>query len=75
MTDRNAYIKAEAFGQTTKEMTAARDAAKQMTLTWQKILSGVYDTSEMTVQIKEIEALTVAFAKVKTAEKPKAPAE
>lgn len=71
--DRNTYIKAKAIGETSKELQAARDAAKQMDAIWQKILSGVYDTGEIAAQVAEIQAVTAALVKVKQAEKPKAP--
>lgn len=71
--DRNKYIKAKAIGETSKEIKAARDASKQMRKTWEKILSGVYDTSEMRQQIEELNALVAAMVALKQAEKPKAP--
>lgn len=73
--DRNKYIKARAIGETSKEIQAARAASVQMNKTWEKILSGVYDTSEMRQQIAELEALVSAIVAVKEAEKPKAPAQ
>lgn len=70
--DRNTYIKAKAIGETSKELRAAKQAATQMSASWEKILAGAYDTSEMTAQIAEVETLVAAIVKLKQAEKPKA---
>jgi hypothetical protein len=68
--DRNKYIKAEAIGEISEELQAARAASKQMNKTWEKILSGIYDTGEMRQQIEEVEALVAAMVALKQAEKP-----
>lgn len=70
--DRNTYIKTKAIGETSEELQAARQAARQMSASWEKILSGDYDISEMAAQIAEVEALAAAIVKLKQAEKPKA---
>ncbi len=72
VSDRNTYIKAKAIGETSKELKAAKQAATQMSASWEKILAGAYDTSEMTAQIAEVETLVAAIVKLKQAEKPKA---
>jgi hypothetical protein len=46
-----------------------------MSKMWEKILSGVYDTSEIRHAIEEVEALASALTALKQAEKPKAPAQ
>ena len=42
---------------------------------WKKILSGVYDVSEMRQQIQDIEAIVNATLALEQAEKPKGPTE
>jgi hypothetical protein len=68
--DRNKYIKAEAIGEISEELQTARAASKQMNKTWEKILSGIYDTGEMRQQIEEVEALVASMVALKQAEKP-----
>jgi hypothetical protein len=71
--DRNRYIKAAAVGEMSRELQTARAASAQMGKTWEKILSGVYDASEMRRQLTEMEALVSALSALKQAEKPKTP--
>lgn len=67
ITDRKMYLKAKAIGETSAALKMARDASKQMSKSWEKILSGVYDVSEMRQQIAEVEALVSATATLKQA--------
>jgi hypothetical protein len=71
--DRRAYLKAKAMGETSEALKVARTASEQMSKTWQKILSGVYDASEMREQVQQLEALVAAMAALKQAERPRAP--
>jgi hypothetical protein len=75
VTDRKTYIKAKATGVTAEALKSARAASKQMSKSWEKILSGVYDISETRKQIEEVEALVSAMVALKQAEKPKPPAQ
>ncbi|MCK4815956.1 hypothetical protein KA005_09300 [bacterium] len=70
---RRVYVKAKATGEISTSIKAARDASKQMGDTWNKILSGVYDVSEMRQQIEDIESIVTTMLALKQAEKPKAP--
>ena len=73
--DRNRYIKAAAVGEMSRELQTARAASAQMGKTWEKILSGVYDASEMRKQLMELEALVSALSALKQADRPKAPSQ
>lgn len=73
ISDRKTYIKTEAIGETSDALKTAREASKQMSKTWEKILSGVYDAGEMQQQVAEVEALVAATAALKQAENAKAP--
>ncbi len=73
VTDRNKFIRSKALGETSKELQAARFASQLMSKTWEKILSGVYDTSEIRLAIEEVDALASALTALKQAEKPKSP--
>jgi hypothetical protein len=70
--DRKTYLKAIAIGETSEALKTSREASKQMSKTWEKILSGVYDASEMRQQIAEVEALVATTAVLKQAGKSKA---
>jgi hypothetical protein len=72
ITDRKAYLKAKAIGEISEALKTARAASKQMSKTWEKILSGVYDASEMRQQIAEVEALVAATAALKQAGRSRA---
>ncbi len=69
--NRRVFLKAKAIGKTSEALKAVREASKQMGKTWEKILSGVYDTAEMRQQIEEVEAIVTAMLALKQAEKPK----
>ena len=69
--NRNTYIKTRAAGESSKELQAARQASRQMSVVWQKILAGVGDAGELKAQLAELETLTVAVGKLKQADKPK----
>lgn len=73
--DRRVYIKSIATGQVSEAIKSAREASKQMGKIWEKILSGVYDVSEIRHQIQDIEAIVNALLALKQAEKPVVPAE
>lgn len=70
--NRKTYLKTKALGETSEALKTARDASKQMSKTWEKILSGVYDSSEMKQQLAEVEALVAATAALKQASNSKA---
>lgn len=67
---RRVYVKAKATGEVSASIKPARDASKQMGETWNKILSGVYDVSEMRQQIEDIESIVATILALKQAEKP-----
>ena len=73
--NRNIYIKAKATGQVSEAVKTAKEASKQMGKIWGKILSGVYDVSEIRQQIQDMEAIVNALLALKKVEKPVTPAE
>lgn len=73
--NRRVYIKSKATGQVSEAVKTAKEASKQMGKTWEKILSGVYDVSEIRQQIQDLEAIVNALLALKQAEKPVAPTE
>jgi hypothetical protein len=72
--DRRNYIRGRAMGEIADSLKTAREASKQMTKTWQKVLSGSYDVSEMRASIDELNGLLGAIDALKKAPGPKAPA-
>lgn len=73
VTNRRAYIRTKATGKMLEAVKLARDASKQMGKTWEKILSGVYDGSDMISQLKELDSIVSALVAIKNAEKPVTP--
>lgn len=75
VSDRRVYVKSKATGQVSEAIKTARETSKQMGKIWKKILSGVYDISEIRQQIQDEEAIVNALLALKQAEKPVAPVE
>lgn len=73
--DRRLYIKSKAISQVSDAVKTAREASKQIDAIWKKILSGVYDASEVRQQIEGVEALVNALLALKLADKPVEPSE
>ena len=73
--NRSIYIRSKATGQVSEAVKAAEEASKQMGKIWEKMLSGVYDASEIRQQIQYLETIVNALLALKQAEKPVAPTE
>jgi hypothetical protein len=72
--DRRTYIRGAATGEVADSLKTAREASKQMTKAWEKVLSGTYDLSEMTTSIEELNDLLAAADALKKASGSKAAA-
>jgi len=73
VTNRRAYIRTKATGKMLEAVKLAKEASKQMGKTWEKILSGAYDNTEIIKQLKELDSVVSALVAIKNAEKPIAP--
>jgi hypothetical protein len=74
VSDRRLYIKSKATGQISEAVTTPSEASTQMSKIWEKVLSGVYSSSEMHQQIQDLDAIVKALLALKQAEKPIVPA-
>jgi hypothetical protein len=67
VSDRRAYLKVRALGNTAEAVSSAERAAKQMQIVWARVLSGEYSAKEIVSMLKDTEDLLSAAAALKEA--------